>query len=761
MATNLGTGGKIRREDALEYHATGRPGKLEIAPTKPVTTARDLSLAYSPGVAEPCREIAKDADLSYRYTARGNLVACISNGTAVLGLGDIGPYAAKPVMEGKGVLFKKFADIDVFDIEIDARDVDEMVRIIQSLEPTFGGINLEDIRAPECFELEERLKACMNIPVFHDDQHGTAIISGAALLNAAELAGKKLEDLKVVVSGAGASAIACARFYIALGVRRQNIVMVDSKGVIYEGRTEGMNPYKAQFAVPSDKRTLEEALVGADVFLGLSAAGLVTQDMVRSMADRPIVFALANPDPEISYPDAIAARPDVIMATGRSDYPNQVNNVLGFPYIFRGALDVRARAITENMKLAAAHALARLAREDVPEHVMRAYGGKKLSFGPEYIIPTPFDDRVLWWVAPAVAKAAMEDGVARIQLDLDEYCERLKRSQSRSYRVMRTVVQKAKARQMRIVFPEGDAVPVLQACNVLVSEGICTPILLGPEGLIREKIAEYRLDELEKVTIVDPLASPDFDRYARAYWKLRERKGITERLARRFMERRSTFAAMMVRDGKADGMVLGHTMSYPEAIRAPFQILRTIDDKSAAGVYVVVTKNDVKLFADCTVNPDPTAEQLADIAERTAELARYFDLEPRIAMLSYANFGSSETKSPAKMAEAARILKERRPDLVVDGEMQVDTALVPELREELFPFSTLRDAANVLIFPNLDAANISYKLLARMAGAEVIGPILLGMRHAVNVVQLRAGVNEIVNLAAITAIKAQADGFDF
>src|SRR5690606_31179954 len=403
-------------------------------------------------------------DLSYRYTARGNLVACISNGTAVLGLGDIGPYAAKPVMEGKGVLFKKFADIDVFDIEIDARDVDEMVRIIQSLEPTFGGINLEDIRAPECFELEERLKACMNIPVFHDDQHGTAIISGAALLNAAELAGKKLEDLKVVVSGAGASAIACARFYIALGVRRQNIVMVDSKGVIYEGRTEGMNPDKAQFAVPTDKRTLEEAMVGADVFLGLSAAGLVTQDMVRSMADRPIVFALANPDPEISYPDAIAARPDVIMATGRSDYPNQVNNVLGFPYIFRGALDVRARAITENMKLAAAHALARLAREDVPEHVMRAYGGKKLSFGPEYIIPTPFDDRVLWWVAPAVAKAAMEDGVARIQLDLDEYCERLKRSQSRSYRVMRTVVQKAKARQMRIVFPEGDAVPVLQAC---------------------------------------------------------------------------------------------------------------------------------------------------------------------------------------------------------------------------------------------------------------------------------------------------------
>jgi len=761
MATNLGTGGKIRRQDALDYHASGRPGKLEIAPTKPVTTARDLSLAYSPGVAEPCVEIAEDADLSYRYTARGNLVAVISNGTAVLGLGDIGPHAAKPVMEGKGVLFKKFADIDVFDVEIDARDVDEMVRIIRSLEPTFGGINLEDIRAPECFELEERLKASMNIPVFHDDQHGTAIISGAALINAVELAGKKIEDLKVVVSGAGASAIACARFYVALGVRRQNILMVDSKGVIYEGRQEGMNPYKAQFAVPTDKRTLEEAMVGADLFLGLSAKGLVTKEMVRSMADRPIVFALANPDPEISYPDAVAARSDIIMATGRSDYPNQVNNVLGFPFIFRGALDVRARAITEGMKLAAAHALAKLAREDVPEHVTRAYGGKRLAFGPEYIIPTPFDDRVLLWVAPAVAQAAMEDGVARIHLDMDEYRERLKRSQSRSYHVMRSVVQKAKARPVRIVFPEADAPPVLQACSILAADGICTPILLGPEELIRKRIAEHRLDELENATIIEPKRSPDFDRYATEYWKLRQRKGITERVARQLMERRSTFGSMMIRDGKADGMVLGHTMSYPEAIRAPFQILRTIDGKSAAGVYVVVTKNDVKLFADCTVNPDPTAEELADIAERTAELARYFDLEPRIAMLSYANFGSSATSSPAKMAEAARILKEKRPDLVVDGEMQVDAALVPELREEVFPFSSLQGSANVLIFPNLDSANISYKLLARMAGAEVIGPILLGMRHAVNVVQLRAGVNEIVNLAAITAIKAQADGFDF
>ncbi len=761
MATNLGTGGKIKRQDALDYHSSGRPGKLEIAPTKPVTTARDLSLAYSPGVAEPCLEIAKDADLSYRYTSRGNLVAVISNGTAVLGLGDIGPHAAKPVMEGKGVLFKKFADIDVFDVEIDATDVDEMVRIIQALEPTFGGINLEDIRAPECFELEERLKATMNIPVFHDDQHGTAIISGAALLNAVHLAGKKIEEVKVVVSGAGASAVACARFYLELGVQRRNLLMVDRQGVIYEGRTEGMNAYKAQFAVPTDKRTLEEAMEGADVFLGLSAGGLVSQEMVRSMADNPIVFALANPDPEISYPDAVAARSDVIMATGRSDYPNQVNNVLGFPFIFRGALDVRARAITEGMKRAAAEALAKLAREEVPEHVMRAYGGKKLAFGPEYIIPTPFDDRVLLWVAPAVAQAAMEDGVARIQLDIDEYRERLKRSQSRSYGVMRSVVQKAKAKKTRIVFPEGDVLPVLQACSILASDEICDPILLGPEEKIRKMIAEHRLDELADALVIEPKSSKDFERYAAEYWKMRERKGITERLARQFMERRSTFGSMMIRDGKADGMVLGHTMSYPEAIRPPLQILRTIDGKSAAGVYVVVTKNDVKLFADCTVNPNPSAEELADIAERTAELARYFDLEPRIAMLSYSNFGSSTTESPAKMAKAAQILRERRPDLVVDGEMQVDAALVPEMRGELFPFSSLRESANVLIFPNLDAANISYKLLARMAGAEVIGPILLGMKHAVNVVQLRAGVNEIVNLAAITAIKAQADGFDF
>ncbi|AKU90082.1 NADP-dependent malic enzyme [Vulgatibacter incomptus] len=761
MATNLGTGSKIKKQDALDYHSSGRPGKIEVVPTKAVTTARDLSLAYSPGVAEPCLEIAEDSDLSYKYTARGNLVGVISNGTAVLGLGNIGPHAGKPVMEGKGVLFKKFADIDVFDIEIDVTDVDAMVKVIQALEPTFGGINLEDIKSPECFELEERLKASMNIPVFHDDQHGTAIISGAALLNAADLAGKSLDQLRVVVSGAGASAIACANFYIALGVKRQNLMMVDTKGVIFEGRTEGMNSYKAAFAVPTAARTLADAMKGADVFLGLSAKGLVDQEMIRSMAKNPIVFALANPDPEISYPEAVEARSDIIMATGRSDYPNQVNNVLGFPFIFRGALDVRAKAITEGMKMAAAQALAQLARQEVPENVTRAYGGAKLAFGPNYIIPTPFDTRVLLWVAPAVAAAAMADGVNRVELDLEEYRERLRRSQSRAYGVMRAVVEKAKKQPVRIVFPEGNTSKVQQAAAILASDGICKPILMGPEAEIRRMITEHKIEELQGVEVIDPETAEDFERYVEEFWALRQRKGIGRREARKLVRTRSTFASMMIRDGKADGMVLGHSMSYPEALRAPLQVIRTAEGETAAGVYVVATKNEVKFFADCTVNPDPTASQLADIAARTADLARYFDIEPRVAMLSYANFGSSPTASPSKVAEATRILKAKRPDLVVDGEMQVDAALVPELREEIFPFSTLKGEANVLVFPNLDAANLSYKLLARLAGAEVIGPILLGMNKAVNVVQLGASVNDIVNLATITALKAQGEDFRF
>lgn len=760
MATNLGTGGKIKRQEALDYHSSGRPGKVEVIPTKPVATARDLSLAYSPGVAEPCLEIAQDEDLSYTYTARGNLVAVVSNGTAVLGLGDIGPHASKPVMEGKGVLFKKFADIDVFDIEIDARDVDEMVRVIKALEPTFGGINLEDIKSPECFELEERLKREMKIPVFHDDQHGTAIISGAALLNAIELTGRRIEEAKVVVSGAGASAIACSRFYISLGIRRENLLMVDSKGVIYEGRTEGMNRFKQEFAVRTDCRTLADAMEGADVFLGLSVKGLVTQEMLRSMAKNPIVFALANPDPEIDYQEAMEARDDIIFATGRSDYPNQVNNVLGFPFIFRGALDVRATAITEGMKLAAARALAALARQDVPHSVSKLYG-EKLSFGPKYIIPKPFDDRVLLWVAPAVAEAAMKEGVARIRLDLEEYKERLRRMQSRTYSVMRTVVVKAKQEPARIVFAEGNTRKVLQASAILVNEGICKPILLGPEEEIRQMIREQKLEELADVPVIEPERSPDFERYVQEFWRLRERKGVTQRVARKLVRTRSTFGSMMLLDGKADGMVLGHTMSYPEAIRAPLQLIRTAEGRTAAGVYVVVTRRGFKFFADCTVNTDPTAEQLADIAERTAELARYFDVEPRIAMLSYANFGSSPTASARKMAEATRLLKEKRPDLIVDGEMQVDTALVPEMRQEIFPFSTLQDEANILVFPNLDAANIAYKLLARMAGAEIVGPILLGMKKAVNVLHLGASVSDIVNLAAITALKAQGKDFKF
>ncbi len=761
MATNLGSGGRIKRQDALDYHSSGRPGKIEVIPTKAVSSARDLSLAYSPGVAEPCLDIAKDEDLSYKYTARGNLVAVISNGTAVLGLGDIGPHAGKPVMEGKGVLFKKFADIDVFDLEISSKSVDEMFQVIKALEPTFGGINLEDIKSPECFELEERLKAEMNIPVFHDDQHGTAIISGAALLNALELTGRKIEDVRVVVSGAGASAIACSKFYFSLGVRRENLMMVDTKGVIFEGRTEGMNEYKRQFAVHTDCRTLADAMKGADVFLGLSVKGLVDQDMIRSMAKNPIVFALANPDPEISYPEAVEARDDVIMATGRSDYPNQVNNVLGFPFIFRGALDVRAKAITEGMKMAAARALAELARQEVPETVLRAYGGEPISFGPRYIIPTPFDDRVLLWVAPAVAEAAMKDGVARIELDLEEYTERLRRMQSRSYGVMRAVIEKAKKQPVRLVFAEGNTTKVLQACSILAEDGICVPVLLGPEDEIRQMIRDQKLEELEGVTVVDPDRSPDFDRYVDTFWKLRERKGISQRVAKKLVRTRSTFGSMMLLDGKADGMVIGHTMAYPEAIRAPLQLIRTAEERTAAGVYVVVTNTGFKFFADCTVNADPTAAELSDIAERTAELARYFDVEPRIAMLSYGNFGSSPSESPRKMAEATRLLKEKRPDLMVDGEMQVDTALVPELREELFPFSTLESEANVLVFPNLDAANIGYKLLARMAGAELVGPILLGMNKAVNVLQLGASVSDIVNLAAITALKAQGQDFKF
>ena len=752
---------KVRREDALEYHSRGRKGKIEVIPTKPCITARDLALAYSPGVAEPCLEIEKDEEASYLYTARGNLVAVLSNGTAVLGLGDIGAAAGKPVMEGKGVLFKRFADVDVFDINVNCKDVDLLCKIVKSLEPTFGGINLEDIKAPECFEVEERLKKEMNIPVFHDDQHGTAIISGAALLGALDLNGKKIDQIKVVVSGAGASAIACTKFYLALGVKVENVIMVDTKGVVFKGRTEGMNEYKAQFASDTKARTLEEAAKGADVLLGCSVKGQFTQDMVKSMAKDPIVFALANPDPEISYPEAKEARQDVIMATGRSDYPNQVNNVLGFPYLFRGALDVRARQITEEMKMAAARALAELAKQDVPEAVSRAYGGEKFRYGREYIIPKPLDPRVLLWVAPAVAKAAMDGGVARVKVDIEEYRERLKKMQSRSHQVMGSVFAKARKKLAKIVFAEGNHPKILQAAQILREEAICEPIRLGPVAQVRQAIKDLHLDDLDGVQVIAPEESPDYERYVDRLWQMRQRRGTTHEEARRKLRFRNYFGSVMVETGDADGLVTGLTTGYADAIRPPLEVVKTRVGKIAAGVYIVVTKNDFKFFADCTVNIDPTADNLAEIAIATADLARYFDVTPRVAMLSYSSFGSAAGASPRRMREAAELVRQRRGDLEVDGEIQVDIATASEVRAEEFPFSTLKEDANVFVFPNLDSANIAYQMLERVGGAEVIGPVLLGMHKPVNVLQMGCSVQSIVNLAAITALRAQGDQFLF
>jgi malate dehydrogenase (oxaloacetate-decarboxylating)(NADP+) len=752
---------RVRKEDALAYHSSGRKGKIEVVPTKPCATARDLALAYSPGVAEPCLEIAKDQDLSYTYTARGNLVGVVSNGTAVLGLGDIGCHAGKPVMEGKGVLFKKFADIDVFDIEVDATDIDHFCTVVKALEPTFGGINLEDIKAPECFVIEERLKREMQIPVMHDDQHGTAIISGAALLNAVEVAGKRLDKVRVVVSGAGASALACTRFYISLGVKKENVLLVDTKGVVYKGRTEGMNQWKAEFAAETRCRTLADAMEGADVFLGCSAKGLVTQRMVQSMAKDPIVFALANPDPEISYPEAKEAREDVIMATGRSDYPNQVNNVLGFPFIFRGALDVRAKAINEAMKMAAARAIAALAREEVPESVSRAYSGESFSFGREYIIPKPLDPRVLLWVAPAVAKAAMDSGVARQKIDLDDYRERLRKTQSRTHAVMSSVYAKAKKKLARIVFVEGHHPKIQHAAQILQEDGICEPILLGPVDKVRASIEENRLDGLRDVAIVNPLESDLFSGYVSKLWETRGRKGMTLEEAKQRVRQRAYFGAMMVEQGQADGLVTGLTTGYADAIRAPLQVIGTRAGRRAAGVYIVVTKNEFRFFADCTVNADPTADELATIAVTTADLARYFDVTPRVAMLSYSSFGSAAGASPDKVREATELLRQRHPELEVDGEIQVHVAMSSETRVGEFPFTRLKEDANVLVFPNLDAANIGYQLLGSIGGAEIIGPVLLGMHRPVNILQMGTSVQSIVNLAAFTALRAQGDQFTF
>jgi malate dehydrogenase (oxaloacetate-decarboxylating)(NADP+) len=745
----------IRKNDALEYHRVGRPGKLEVVPTKPLVTQRDLSLAYSPGVAEPCLEIAANPEAGWEYTARGNLVAVVSNGTAVLGLGNIGPLASKPVMEGKACLFKKFADIDVYDIEVDAREPARFIDTVAALEPTFGGINLEDLKAPECFEIEAGLRARMAIPVFHDDQHGTAIISGAALLNGAEIADKQLKDMKVVISGAGASAIACANFYVELGISLANITMVDSVGVIYEGRTDGMNQWKARFARKDDgSRTRADALRGADLFLGLSKAGLCTAEMLKTMAPKPLIFALANPDPEIGYEEAKAARPDAIVATGRSDFPNQVNNVLGFPYVFRGALDVRAKEINEAMKIAAAHALAALAHEPVPDSVAEAYDVRAFRFGPDYIIPKPFDTRVLWWCAPAVAEAAMKSGAARLPLDLDEYRERLQRRIGGvQHTIMRQIVQRAKSAPRRIVFPDGDNIKVLRACQIVLDEKIARPILLGSERKIRQRATDLDLD-LEGAEIINPAESPHHAAYANEYLELRCRKGVTAGTAARLVNRRIHFGMMMVRAGHADGLVAGLTAPYPDTIRPALQVLGIRPDvRRATGMYMMLLKNTVKFFADATVNIDPDAETLADTAIQVADAARAFEVVPRIAMISFSNFGSAPHPESRKMADAVEIVRRRRPDLEIDGEVQADIAVEPEKLRELFPFTRLTDSANVLIFPSLSAGNAAYKVLAALGGATAIGPILLGVKKPVTVLPRDANVDTIVSMTAYTVAR--------
>jgi malate dehydrogenase (oxaloacetate-decarboxylating)(NADP+) len=746
----------IRRQDALDYHSLGRKGKIEVTPTKPLLTQRDLSLAYTPGVAEPCLDIEKDPSLAYTYTSKGNLVAVVSNGTAVLGLGNIGALAGKPVMEGKGCLFKKFADIDVFDIEIASEDPDEIINIVLKLEPTFGGINLEDIKAPECFYIEERLKELMQIPVFHDDQHGTAIISGAALLNAVELVAKPLDKLRVVVSGAGASAIACAKFYLSLGVKRENLILVDTKGVVYEGRSEGMNKYKAQFATSLKARTLAEAMVGADVFLGCSVAGLVKTEMIRAMADRPIVFALANPNPEITYPHAKEARPDVIMATGRSDYPNQVNNVLGFPFIFRGALDVQARVINEDMKVAAARALAALAKEDVPESVQRAYGGATFKFGPDYIIPKPFDPRVLLWEAPAVARAAMETKVARRPLDLEEYKQSLERIYGRTHMVMRKYRDQARRQPKRVVFPESEDDKILQACQILTDDRIAKPVLLGDEEMLCQRIKALDLDLIGRVEIVNHLRSSKFEQYAVEYSRLRQRRGVTFREASYRLHSRKYFSLMMLRQGDVDAVVLGMNTHYAESVRPALEIVGLREGvRRAAGMYMLVLKNDIVFFADCTVNVNPTAEEVAEIAIVTADEVRELGVEPRVAMISYSNFGSNKEESAVKMAKATEMVQHRRPDLEVDGEMQFNTATNFTLTKDLYPFCKLTKPANVFIFPNLDAGNACYKAMAELGGAESVGPILMGLNKPVGVLQRADTVDAVVRLASIATVEAQ------
>ena len=743
------------RDKALRYHKLdGKPGKISVTPTKPLETQLDLALAYTPGVAEPVLEIEKNPSDAYEYTSKGNLVAVITNGTAILGLGDRGALASKPVMEGKGVLFKKFADIDVFDIEVDAHDPEEMIRVVTAIAPTFGGINLEDIKAPECFEIETRLEETLDIPVFHDDQHGTAIITAAGLLNGLEVVNKDIAKIKLVVSGAGASAISCAKLAILLGVKRENVLLVDSRGVIYEGREEGMNPYKEEFAVKTKDRTLADAVKGADVFYGLSVKDILKAEMVKTMAKNPLIFAMANPDPEINYDLAKEIRPDAIVATGRSDYPNQINNVLGFPYIFRGALDVRARNINVEMKLAAAKSLAALAKQDVPDVVLRAYGQDKLIFGPDYIIPTPFDPRVLLWEAPAVAKAAMETGVARLEIDIDEYRNQLELRQGKGQYVRQLIMTKAKAvkKQERIAFAEGEDPKIIRAAARITDEGIGIPILLGRPRIIKDRVKELGLQY--KPEIVDPRDNPRLEEYIKTYYEMRFRKGVSEREARKRMRYHNVFGAMMVKMGEADAFISGLNFDYPEVIRPALEIHHTAPGVTrAAGVYIMIVDERVFLFADTTVNINPTAEDLAEIAILAAGFAEQLNLEPRVAMLSFSNFGSTPHKHSAKVKKAVELVKMRAPDLKVDGEMQADSAVVPEIIDERYPFSQVRDA-NVLVFPSLESANIAYKLLDRLGNAQAIGPILLGMGAPIHVLQTGDEVRDIVNIAAVAVMDA-------
>jgi len=744
----------IRREEALEYHAAGRPGKIQVSPTKPFKNQRDLSLAYTPGVAEPCQEIVRDPASVYTYTARGNLVAVVSNGTAVLGLGNIGPAAAKPVMEGKAILFKAFADIDVFDLEVRAETPDDLIKFCQLLEPTVGGINLEDIRSPDCFYVEERLRATLSIPVFHDDQHGTAIISGAALLNALEIVGKEIGAVHVVFVGAGAAAIATAEHYLRLGVAREHITMCDHRGVLHTGRQD-LDAYKRRFARDTKSRTLAEALRGADVLVGLSVGGIVTGEMLAAMAPRPVVFALANPDPEIMPDDARRARPDAIVATGRSDYPNQVNNVLGFPFIFRGALDARARAINEEMEMAATRALAALAKEEVPEAVTNAYGIERLRFGPDYLIPKPFDPRVLLRVAPAVAWAAVASGVAGRVIDVEQYQAELESRFGRVREIMRGLATRAQRAPQRIAFPEGENPRVLRAARVLADDGTAQPILLGDRDRIAARAAENNVP-LDDIQLLDPRTVPDRESLARGLWERRRRKGITLREAAARVGDPLHCALLLLRSGGADAVVAGADAHYPDAIRPALEVIGAEPGRRhVSGIYMLVFPHQTFFLADCTVNIDPDAETLAEIASATAQFVSRLAIEPRVAMLSFSNFGSVKHPAAEKVRHAVALLHQREPELQVDGEMQADTAVVERILTQTYPFAKLKGAANVLIFPNLDAANIGYKLLDRLGGAQAIGPILVGMARPVHILQRGSDVDAIVNMAVIAAVDAQ------